>query len=409
MKADLNITFYREEKFKETPIGKIPKDWKISKLDNIVTECKTGIPVKQQDRVQGPYPYFGANGIIDYVKDYIFDGEYIIVAQDGSIGAIHYFNGKFWANNHVWVIKTKSSVFPKFSYYVFKRLDWRRLATGSTRPKITQQSLLRVHIPLPPITEQQKIAEILSTVDEAIQKTNEIIEKTKRLKKGLMQELLTKGIGHKEFEDTEIGRIPKEWEVVRLRDVILEAKPGFACGKRDKNGVIQLRMDSIDTEGWINPKAYVKVPPPKNVKEYFLRPGDILFNNTNSIDLIGKTAIFRGEFSQCVYSNHLTRIRVNPAKVIPEWILYILIRKWWLRVFKAICHPHVHQAGINKGDLLNLKIPLAPLTEQNKIVEMILTVDRKLRIEIKRKEKLERIKKGLMDLLLTGKIRVKVN
>ncbi|RLG47398.1 MAG: hypothetical protein DRN92_03275 [Thermoproteota archaeon] len=408
MKADLNITFYKETNFKETPIGKIPEDWEIRRLDNIVTECKTGIPVKQQDRVRGPYPYFGANGIIDYVHDYIFDGEYVIVAQDGSIGAIHYFNGKFWANNHVWVIKTKSFVFPKFLYYVFKTLNWKRLATGSTRPKVTQQVLLRVDIQLPPFPEQRAIAHVLSTVDEAIQKTNEIIEKTKRLKKGLMQELLTKGIGHKEFKDTEIGRIPKEWEVVRLKEVILEAKPGFACGKRDENGVIQLRMDSIDTEGWINCKAYVKVPPPKNVREYLLKPGDILFNNTNSVDLIGKTAIFRGEFSECVYSNHLTRIRVNPVKTIPEWILYVLIRKWQLRIFRMLCHPHVHQAGINKGDLLNLKIPLPPLDEQSKIAKVILTVDKKLKTEIKRKKKLEQVKKALMDLLLTGKVRIKV-
>ena len=125
--------------------------------------------------------------------------------------------------------------------------------------------------------------------------------------------------------------------------------------------------------------------------------------------MIGKTAIFRREFSECVYSNHLTRIRVNPAKVIPEWILYVFIRKWQLRIFRTICHPHVHQAGINKSDLLNLKIPLPSLYEQNKIVGVILTIDKELKVEIKRKKKLERIKKALMDLLLTGKIRVRVN
>ncbi len=133
-----------------------------------------------------------------------------------------------------------------------------------------------------------------------------------------------------EFNKVELnGRIveiPKDWDVVKLMDVITEAKPGFACGKRDDNGIIQLRMDSIDPDGRINPNAYVRVPPPENVEEYLLKPGDILFNNTNSVDLIGKTAIFRGEFPKCVYSNHLTRIRVNPNKTIPEWILYVLIR-----------------------------------------------------------------------------------
>jgi type I restriction enzyme S subunit len=265
-----------------------------------------------------------------------------------------------------------------------------------------------IPLPLPSLLEQQKIAEILSTVDDAIQKTNEIIAKTERLKKGLMHELLTKGIGHKEFKDTEIGRIPKYWEVKNLKDVILEAKPGFPCGKRDKNGILQLRMDNIEADGWINTNAGVKVPIPENVEEYLLKPQDILFNNTNSADLIGKTAIFRGEFSKCVYSNHLTRIRVDPSKVVPEWILFLFIRYWQQGIFKAMRHQHVHQAGINKSDLLNLKIPVAPLKEQQKITEILSTINYKHEIERKEKAKLERIKQGLMDLLLTGKVRVRL-
>ncbi|MEM2228392.1 MAG: restriction endonuclease subunit S, partial [Candidatus Bathyarchaeia archaeon] len=199
------------------------------------------------------------------------------------------------------------------------------------------------------------------------------------------------------------------WEVVTLEDVVLEAKSGFACGKRDEKGVLQLRMDNIEIDGWINTEAGVKVPIPPDVEDYYLKPGDILFNNTNSVDLIGKTAIFRGEFKKCVYSNHLTRIRVDKEKVIPEWILYLFIKKWELGVFKAICHRHVHQAGINNEDLLRLKIPLPSVEEQQRITSIILTADNKLRIERNEKAKLERIKQGLMDLLLTGKIRVKVD
>jgi len=179
------------KEFKDTKIGKIPKEWQVVKLRNIATESKTGVPVKQQDRISGSYPYFGANGIIDYVHDHIFDGEYVIVAQDGSIGAIHYFNGKFWANNHVWVIKVKSSVFSRFIYYAFKTLNWKRLTTGSTRPKITQQILLSVNIPLPPLPEQQKIASTLSTVDKKLELERNEKAKLERIKQGLMDLLLT--------------------------------------------------------------------------------------------------------------------------------------------------------------------------------------------------------------------------
>jgi type I restriction enzyme S subunit len=282
------------------------------------------------------------------------------------------------------------------------------LVTGSTQQDIKNKIVAKIPIILPSLKEREEIVNVLSTIDKAIQKVDEIIAKTERLKKGLMQKLLTKGIGHKEFKDTEIGRIPKEWEVVRLKEVVIDVKSGFASGRRDENGILQLRMDNIEPEGWINIEKGVKVPIPKDVEEYILKNGDILFNNTNSVDLIGKTAIFRGEFSRCVYSNHLTRIRVNPNKVVPEWVLYLLIRKWELGVFKAICHRHVHQAGINNEDLLRLKIPLPPLQEQSEIVSILLVCDKKLRLERKRREKLERIKKGLMNDLLTGKKRVRV-
>jgi type I restriction enzyme S subunit len=259
---------------------------------------------------------------------------------------------------------------------------------------------------LPPLFEQEKTVEILSSVDLAIKKVDEAITQAERLKRGLMQTLLTRGIGRKEFKETEIGKIPKTWQVVKLREVVLEAKSGFASGKRDENGIFQLRMDSIETEGWINPEAGVKVPIPSDVEEYLLKPGDILFNNTNSVDLIGKTAIFRGELPKCVFSNHLTRIRVNPEKVIPEWILFVLIRKWQIGFFKTICHRHVHQAGINNNDLLNIKIPFPEISEQQKIAEILSSVDNILHFKRQKKEKLVRMRRRLMDLLLTGRVRV---
>ncbi|OYT57296.1 MAG: restriction endonuclease subunit S [Desulfurococcales archaeon ex4484_217_2] len=427
--------FYKEEKFKETPIGKVPKDWEVIKLKGHVN-IETGKRAKGGALDKGSIASIGGEHLDnegnirwnnmkfiseDFYKSLkhgkVKEGDILLVKDGATTGKVALVRNLKYeraaVNEHVFIIRsiTNRLLNEFLFYFLFSRKGQIQIRTRfhGIIGGITKRDLETVLMPLPPLEEQKAIAHILSTVDRAIQKTNEIIEKVKRLKKGLMQELLTKGIGHKEFKDTEIGRIPKEWRVVKLKEVVLEAKPGFPCGKRDENGVIQLRMNSIDTEGWINPDAYVKVPPPKNVEEYLLKPGDILFNNTNSVDLIGKTAIFRGEFSKCVYSNHLTRMRVNPSKVIPEWILYVFIRKWHLGIFKAICHPHVHQAGINKGDLLNLKIPLPSLEEQEKIIRMILTIDKKLKAEIKKKEKLKRIKRALMDLLLTGRIRVKVN
>jgi len=204
-----------------------------------------------------------------------------------------------------------------------------------------------------------------------------------------------------ELRLTSIKDIPKNWDIEKIENVILEAKSGFASGKRDETGVIQLRMNSIDTQGWINSGGYVKVPVPKDVKEYLLKKGDVLFNNTNSAELVGKTAIFNGEIPECVYSNHLTRLRVNPRKVISEWLLLVFMRYWQQGVFRALRHQHVHQAGINQGDLLNVKIPVPNLEEQRKIVDIFLCVDDAIRQVELAIAKTERLKKGSIHKLLS--------
>jgi len=204
-----------------------------------------------------------------------------------------------------------------------------------------------------------------------------------------------------EFQETEIGKIPSTWEVQKLESVVKEAKSGFASGKRDEKGVLQLRMNSIRTDGTINVEGGVRVPTPPNVDEYILKKGDILFDNTNSVDLIGKTALFKGEFSNAVYSNHLTRLRVDNDQVIPEWITYVMIRKWKLGFFKAMCHRHVHQAGINNGDLLSIKVPIPPLAEQKEVSKILGVVDCAIEFADRVIAQTERLKRGLMQQLLT--------
>ena len=426
------MKFYKETNFKETPIGKIPKDWALKRLGQIAEIRRGASP-----RPKGDPRYFGGNipwikisdlakyqrGFYlirtdDTVTDegkkksvYLEDGA-LIISNSGTIGRPAIIKTGIGGCIHdgfitVEPIKAVDKYY-LFYFFDFKKEEFQLKAQIGTQGNMNTNIWRSIKLPLPSYEEQQAIVEVLSCVDLAIQKVNEAIVRAERLKKGLMQQLLTKGIGHKEFKETPIGKIPKTWKVVKLKEAVVEVKPGFACGKRDDKGILQLRMDNIETDGWINPNAGVRVPIPENVDDYLLKPGDILFNNTNSVDLIGKTAIFRGEFPRCVYSNHLTRIRVNRSKLIPEWIMYLFIRYWRQGVFRALCHQHVHQAGINKSNLLNLKIYIAPLEEQMKIVEVLSSTEHILRLKKEKKEKLVKMKRRLMNLLLTGKVRVSV-
>ena len=292
-----------------------------------------------------------------------------------------------------------------YCYYLsFIKRKLEQLSGGSTFKELSKHALESLDVPFPPLQEQKKIAEILSTIDKAIQKVNEAIAKTERLKKGLIQELLTKGIGHKEFKDTEIGRIPKEWKIVKLEDV---AKV-FDCKHRTptyySEGFPVLLPRNVQ-EGRIS----LEDAPRTSYEEYLdltekYKParGDIIYTRNAKVGVAGMV-MTNEEFA---LGQDLVGIRPL-KKVESNYLLYVLnssiIRRYLLKAQTGSTFKRINLSLIRK-----LKIPLPPLPEQQKIAEILSTVDKKLELERKRKEKLERIKKGMMDLLLTGKVRVNI-
>jgi len=206
---------------------------------------------------------------------------------------------------------------------------------------------------------------------------------------------------YKRLKDKEIRRIPREWEVVRLERIIDEIKNGFACGKRDENGIIQIRMNNVTRNGCLIFDSYLKVPIFKNINNWILKKGDFLFNNTNSYDLVGKSAVFINAPFPCTFSNHFTRIRFKKEKVLPKLILYNFLILWGKGYFKSVAIRHVGQSAVHIDRLLKLKILLPPLIEQKKIVGILSTIDHSIEEVGESISKTERLKKGLIQQLLT--------
>lgn len=168
---------------------------------------------------------------------------------------------------------------------------------------------------------------------------------------------------------------PDGWEVVTLEDLCTDIRAGFPSGERADNGIIQLRMNNITTDGHVSLKSYLRVPQPNDIEAYLLKYGDILFNNTNSVELVGKSAVFKNDRDYCTFSNHLTRIRIKENETTPEWILLNFIIKWSQGYFKQICQKHVGQVGIATIDLKKMKFSKPPLQEQRKIAAILSSVD----------------------------------
>ncbi len=151
---------------------------------------------------------------------------------------------------------------------------------------------------------------------------------------------------------------------------------GFAIGERSADGVVQLRMNNVAVDGTMNLDDATRVPAtPKQVEQYALKRGDVLFNNTNSVDLVGKSALFRGHAEPVLFSNHFTRLRTDPAKCVPEYLAECLRRMWNGRVFANLAQRWVGQAAVQSDKLLPLPILLPPPVEQAKIAGVLGAVD----------------------------------
>lgn len=142
-------------------------------------------PIKKSERVEGIYPYYGASGITDYVEEYIFNGTYILLSEDGdnlktqNSPIAFLAKGKFWVNNHAHVLKAKSNYSTEFLCYALQIADIKSFISGSTRPKLTQKDIKKIPVYSPTYREQKKIAHILGTLDEKIElnrKTNATLE-----------------------------------------------------------------------------------------------------------------------------------------------------------------------------------------------------------------------------------------
>lgn len=158
--------------------------------------------------------------------------------------------------------------------------------------------------------------------------------------------------------------LPPGWQRARLRDVIREAQGGFASGERDDNGVIQLRMNNVTTGGQCDWSSFIRVPADSaTVASYKLGPGDVLFNNTNSTDLVGKTALFEGWTEPVVFSNHFTRLRTVAELLSPGFLALWLQAQWHERFFANICNRWIGQSAVQREKLLALEMPLPPLSE----------------------------------------------
>jgi type I restriction enzyme S subunit len=418
------MEFKKKTELREISTGKIPEDWEVARLGNPrIAEIRGNRAIKGYERVafipmelvpdQGLYCEYEIRNV-DQVKSatYCEVGDLLLAKitpslENGKQGIVPSGipNGFAFATTEVFPIVCKG-IDTQYLFYILKFPKYRNKLIGSMigttgRQRTSKSAVDNLKVPLPNLKEQKKIAEILSTVDKAIEKVDQVIGKTKRLKKGLMQELLTKGIGHKEFKDTEVGRIPKEWKIVKLEEVSLNFINGGTPSTKNPaywNGSIPW-MTSAHINGRIITQGmrYITKKGLRNSATKVVPKNSILIATRVGI---GKVAI---NLIDIAISQDLTGMVVNQRKINVDFA-YWSLSNYSIKL-RALAQGSTIK-GLLRKEIEKLKIPLPPLPEQKKIAEILSTVDKRLELLKKKKEKLERVKKGLMNDLLTGRRRV---
>ena len=436
------MIFYKETDFREgTVIGKVPTDWEIVRIEKVCAfdrgfsyrgDQVTTHPSKIRFITINDFEKEGGlkrNSESLYLKDetdvdpkYFLDEDEVLVANTDMsrgfiIGAPIYIEkaeGKVaYSMDLTRLIFDKKTVNGKFLFYLLKhekiRNKMKTFAQGTNVLHLNHELMKKLEIPLPPVEEQRAVAGVLGVVDSVIAKTDEVIAKTERLKKGLMQTLLTRGIGHKEFKETEIGKIPKEWDVKKVSD-LFDVATGTTPSTKQKeywNG---------GTINWITPTDLSKLNGTIYIKGSERKITERALKETN-LTLMPKGSIIVSTRAPVGYVAVLEEpstfnqgckglIPKRQGEIMPEFYCYYLLsKKQTLENFSG----GSTFKELSKEKLLNLSIPLPSLIEQKRIAESILNLDRKIGIERNERVRLERIKRGLMDLLLTGKIRIRVD
>ena len=428
--------FSKETQFQETDIGRIPQEWQVTTLSNVaeirgnrrISNFKqiAFIPMalvpdshlfakyemREKEQVKS-YTYCEAGDLLlAKITPSLENGKQGIVPSDISEGVA-------LATTEVFPIRSKG-IDTLFLFYVLKFSKFRNKIISSMigttgRQRASKEGVERLKVPLPPSYEQRGIVEVLSCVDLAIQKTDEVIAKTERLKKGLMQKLLTEGIGQKEFKETGIGKTPRHWEITKIKSIALDKKGAIKIGpfgsQLKKNelapeGIKVYGQENVMKNDFALGNRYLTVEKFQTLKGFELYPKDVLITMMGSI---GYSTPFPDNVERGIMDSHLIRIQIDKSRILPSFLSRLVNDYGSIRKQIQSMSQGAIMSGLNSQIVKNIRIPLPSIEEQQKIVDVLSIADKRLEVERKQKAKLKRIKQGLMDLLLSGKVRVRVD
>lgn len=372
----------KETTYKQTEVGLIPSDWEVKPLSDIVDFLDgQRRPIKSSERKSGEYPYYGASGIIDFVDDFIFDDDLILLGEDGenilsrNLPLAFKVRGKIWVNNHAHVLKPKDEIDITFLTDFLESLDYSLLNSGTAQPKLNKQACLNIKVALPTKAEQTAIATALSDADALINGLEKLITKKRNIKQGAMQELLQ----------------PKEgWEVKKLGEVAfvnMGQSPLSAYYNSEGIG-LPLVQGNADVE---NRKTIIRFYTSMITKRG--KVGDIIMSVRAPVGEISKATF------ECCLGRGVCSISFD-NEYLYHYLIYF--ENSWAKLSTGSTFD-----SVNSKQVKELEIPIPKSKEeQTQIATILSDMDAEIAVLEIKLEKYQKVKLGMMQNLLTGKIRL---
>jgi len=414
--------------YKKTKLGpktlKLPSDWKAQTLGSVTGINMGSSPKSKYYNEEGDgLPFFQGNADFGAKNpettvwctnpNKTADEGDLLISVRAPVGDLNI------ANQHCCIGRGLAGVSGEevntdFLYFLltFERPRLGTYAQGSTFKSVNSDVLNNFPIQYPPLPEQRRISEILSTVDEQIQQTDEMVEAAKDLKYGLMQDLLIKGIGHDDYKEGYLGprrlKIPSEWKKARLAEVSEIITRGKQPTYVEKGGVPVLNQSCIYWDGF-HPEELKRLD--AEVADgwkgkYWVKEGDVLINSTGK-GTLGRALEWTKESDTYALDSHITRVHPDESVLDPTYFRFYLESNHGQKMLYAFCVAgSTGQIELSKTDLQTMPILLPPIEEQREISEAFHRVNEKLQNEQETKDELKELKRGLIQDLLTGKVRV---
>lgn len=407
--------------FKETDAGWIPSKWDVARLGDLANVDSESLSNKTLADFEFSYISLGdvsEGSLIDSVQKILFSdapsrARRIVRVRDILFSTVrpnlkgHYFaksvQGDVIASTGFAVVRAKEGITcPEYLYHYLLSVkadeQIEKLTVGSNYPAVNSSDVKRLWVIRPSLPEQQKIAAILTTVDDKLDVISRQISTAQKLKQGLMQSLFSIGLGTQD----------EAWPTVPLFDVA-EIRTGVAKGKKGLKNPIELpylRVANVQ-DGHIDLKEIKTIGVEKsNIERYSLQPGDVLMTEGGDFDKLGRGDVWEAQISPCLHQNHVFAVRPNPAALNSYYLAALAASDYGRKYFLSCSKRTTNLASINSTQLKAFPVLLPPLAEQRRIAEVVEAANMKISSLRAKQTSCRTLKRGLMQKLLTGEWRV---